>query len=78
MQRDVKEGLMRSYVPVAAVCVGMLLACAGPAGAQEDHLTFAQAASLADYPVYKPHRTVSLPVRVRTVANTCVAPAGGW
>ena len=63
---------MRSALGVVTViCV---LCTAGPALAQEEQkATFPEAAALADYPVYKPHRTLGLKARVTTVRNTCVS-----
>jgi hypothetical protein len=53
------------------ICV---LCTAGPARAQEEQkATFPEAAALADFPVYKPHRTLGLKARVTTVRNTCVS-----
>jgi hypothetical protein len=68
---------VRAQVSVAAVaCVGALAAAAPTFGQDQQKSTFGQAAAEADFPVFKPQRTLGLKARVVTVANLCVPEVG--
>jgi hypothetical protein len=68
---------MRWRRPVLAVSLALLaLPTASGLAQDEQHVTFAQAAAQADFPVFEPLRTLGLKARVVTVANMCV-PTGG-
>ena len=68
---------MRTQATIAVVlCVGAVAASATAFAQDMRPSTFGKAAAEADFPVYKPQRTLGLKARVITVANTCVPDAG--
>ena len=67
---------MQGRVPVAVtVGLGALLSLAAQASAQVPQplkVTWGEAASLADYPVFRPNRALGLKARVAAPVNSCV------